>query len=126
MSYRDVYRGQVQLLIKLLPIVAQEEVFAQIGGTAINLFARNMPRLSVDIDPTYLPLGSYEDAVRSIDAALQRVADQVKAGVPRTIVVMRVRGNVWGHRDRGARGQLMTLCGPWELLLPGIWCPEPG
>jgi predicted nucleotidyltransferase component of viral defense system len=98
MAYDDVYRGQVQLLIKLLPIIAQEEVFALKGGTAINLFARDMPRLSVDIDLTYLPLGSYEDAVRGIDAALQRVAERVKAGVPRSQVnVQRARE---GHAER--------------------------
>jgi hypothetical protein len=50
------YRNQVQLLLDVLPLVAQEECFALHGGTAINLFVRNMPRLSVDIDLTYRPL----------------------------------------------------------------------
>ena len=44
---------QVELLLKVLPLVAKEEVFALKGGTAINLFVRNMPRLSVDIDLTF-------------------------------------------------------------------------
>jgi predicted nucleotidyltransferase component of viral defense system len=98
MAYGDVYRGQVQLLIKLLPIIAQEEVFALKGGTAINLFARDMPRLSVDIDLTYLPLGSFDDAVRGIDAALQRVAERVRAGVPRSQV--NVQRSADGHAER--------------------------
>jgi hypothetical protein len=42
------------LLIRLLPVIAEEKCFALKGGTAINLFVRNMPRLSVDIDLTYL------------------------------------------------------------------------
>lgn len=50
------YREQVNILLQVLPHVASEEVFALKGGTAINLFVRNMPRLSVDIDLTYLPL----------------------------------------------------------------------
>ena len=39
-----------------LPHIAAEKVFALKGGTAINLFNRDLPRLSVDIDLTYLPI----------------------------------------------------------------------
>ena len=52
----DRYVDQARLLIDVLPHIAQEEVFALKGGTAINLFYRDMPRLSVDIDLTYLPV----------------------------------------------------------------------
>ena len=45
----DRYRAQVRLLIDVLPYVAREEVFALKGGTAINLFHRDLPRLSVDL-----------------------------------------------------------------------------
>lgn len=50
------YRQQVALLIQMLPLVAEEPCFALKGGTAINLFIRDLPRLSVDIDLTYVPL----------------------------------------------------------------------
>ena len=43
------YRAQVDLLLQVLPHVAKEECFALKGGTAINLFVRNMPRLSVSV-----------------------------------------------------------------------------
>lgn len=46
----------VQLLVRLLPLVSEEHCFALKGGTAINLFVRDLPRLSVDIDLAYLPL----------------------------------------------------------------------
>jgi predicted nucleotidyltransferase component of viral defense system len=49
---REAYAAQVALLVRLLPFVAAEKVFALKGGTAINLFYRDMPRLSVDIDLT--------------------------------------------------------------------------
>ena len=49
----DHYRDQAQLLVDVLPYVAQQDVFALKGGTAINLFHRDLPRLSVDIDLTY-------------------------------------------------------------------------
>lgn len=48
------YKKQVSLLMRVLPVVAQEQCFALKGGTAINLFVRDMPRLSVDIDLAYL------------------------------------------------------------------------
>jgi predicted nucleotidyltransferase component of viral defense system len=53
---RKAYAAQVDLLIRLLPLVAEERVFALKGGTAINLFYRDLPRLSIDIDLTYLPI----------------------------------------------------------------------
>lgn len=53
---RDDCEAQVALLVRLLPHVAKENVFALKGGTAINLFYRDLPRLSVDIDLTYLPI----------------------------------------------------------------------
>jgi len=48
MPFGDVYYQQAALLIRAIPHVAQEICFALKGGTAINLFIRNMPRLSVD------------------------------------------------------------------------------
>lgn len=52
----SVYRAQVELLLQVLPHVAAETCFALKGGTALNLFVRDMPRLSVDLDLTYLPV----------------------------------------------------------------------
>ena len=51
------YIKQVSLLLRVLPEVLKIESFALHGGTAINLFHHNMPRLSVDIDITYIPFG---------------------------------------------------------------------
>src|SRR5262249_7366551 len=51
------------------------------GGTAINLFIRNMPRLSVDIDLTYLPVQPRAESLAAIDAAMTRIADRVRNGV---------------------------------------------
>ncbi len=43
----DIYRSQVELLLRVLPYVAKEKIFALKGGAAINLFIREFPRLSV-------------------------------------------------------------------------------
>ena len=65
---------QVDLLIRLLPLVAEEECFALKGGTAINLFVRDLPRLSVDIDLVYLPIEGREQSLQGIDTAMRRIA----------------------------------------------------
>lgn len=62
-----------------MPYVGMEKVFALKGGTAINLFIRDVPRLSVDIDLTYLPLEDRETTLRNISEALIRISDRVKA-----------------------------------------------
>ena len=49
MAYRDLYEKQVALLVGVMPFVADEAVFALKGGTTINLFEHDMPRLSVDM-----------------------------------------------------------------------------
>ena len=78
----EAYKRQVALLLNVLPEVAKEKCLALHGGTAINLFVRDMPRLSVDIDLTYVPI---EDRVTSLDnmaAALERVKANIERVVP--------------------------------------------
>jgi predicted nucleotidyltransferase component of viral defense system len=81
MAFREVYRRQVALLIRVLPLVAEEPEFALKGGTAINLFVRDMPRLSVDIDLTYLPIAPREQSLRAIDQAMKRLARRIEEGI---------------------------------------------
>jgi len=79
MAFSDLYRRQVELLVRTISPVAQEACFALKGGTAINLFIRNMPRLSVDIDLTYLPVAERDQSLVEIDDALKRIAERVRA-----------------------------------------------
>jgi hypothetical protein len=79
---RERYEQQVQLLMQILPSVAEEECFALKGGTAINLFYRDMPRLSVDIDLVYLPVKDRAESLVKIDAALERIRSRIEATVP--------------------------------------------
>jgi hypothetical protein len=76
------FYAQVRLLVGVLPFVARERCFALKGGTAINLFVRDLPRLSVDIDLAFVPIGSREAALAEIDAALRRIGAALTA-VPR-------------------------------------------
>lgn len=82
MPFKDQYRKQVALLVRILPFIAKEDCFALKGGTAINLFYRNMPRLSVDIDLTYLPVQSRQDSLAMIEGALKRIAEMAGSGSP--------------------------------------------
>ncbi|MCE9936006.1 nucleotidyl transferase AbiEii/AbiGii toxin family protein [Aeromonas salmonicida] len=79
MNKDSVYYRQVALLLKMLPIIANEKMFALKGGTAINLFVRDFPRLSVDIDLSYLPLEPREEAIANVRTALQRIVEQANS-----------------------------------------------
>ena len=85
MPFTDIYRKQVELLVQTLPQVAEETCFSLKGGTAINLFVRDMPRLSVDIDLTYLPIADRDYSLAKIDAALKRIGDRIKRLHPRSV-----------------------------------------
>jgi len=82
MAIADSYRKQVSLLIRTIPLVAAEKEFALKGGTAINLFLRDMPRLSVDIDLTYIPVADRATSLKGIDFGMKRIADGLTKGVP--------------------------------------------
>ncbi|NLS18868.1 nucleotidyl transferase AbiEii/AbiGii toxin family protein [Rhizobium sp. P40RR-XXII] len=82
MPFRDQYQAQVRLLMRLIPIVARETCFALKGGTAINLFVRNLPRLSVDIDLMYLPVHDRPEALAGIDAAMKHIKAAALAELP--------------------------------------------
>src|SRR5450432_4041795 len=86
MPLSETYRRQAALLVGVMPFVAAEEDFALKGGTAINLFVRDMPRLSVDIDLTYLPIAPRPQSLKAIDAAMKRIAAAIRTGIRGTRV----------------------------------------
>ena len=74
----EAYKKQVRLLLNVLPEVAKETCFAMHGGTAINLFVRDMPRLSVDIDLTYVEIAERKETLDGINAALVRIKERIE------------------------------------------------
>lgn len=72
------YYKQVKLLIEALPIVMEDQDLALKGGTAINLFIRNMPRLSVDIDLTFLPILDRKVSMDLINEKMATIADKLE------------------------------------------------
>ena len=79
-SWDKRYAERVKLLVEILPTLAEEKRFALKGGTAINLFEHDLPRLSVDIDLTWLPVGDFASDVRDISAALQAIGKRLRTG----------------------------------------------
>ncbi len=73
-----VYAQKVELLLRLIPIVMDEEVFAIHGGTAINLFLKDLPRYSVDIDLTYIPLADRKTSINDINLHLNSISEKAK------------------------------------------------
>lgn len=92
MAIDERYRQQVELLVRTLPSVAAETVFALKGGTAINLFVRDLPRLSVDIDLTYLPVKPRNDSLSEIEETLQRIGNSISQSLPDVKVFPSLRG----------------------------------
>ena len=73
-----VYAAKVELLLRLMPIVMEEGVFAVHGGTAINLFLKDLPRYSVDIDLTYIPLAGRNESLEDINLHLKSISEKAK------------------------------------------------
>lgn len=81
MSFTN-FLPEVRLLLRVLPIIGAKKVFALKGGTAINMFMRDLPRLSVDIDLTYLPIEDREYSLKVIDQTLETISAKLMATIP--------------------------------------------
>ncbi len=69
---------QVQLLLQILPEVAKEQNLVLHGGTEINLFIKDMPRLSVDIDMIYTPIENRAESINNINIALNNIRNNLE------------------------------------------------
>lgn len=79
---KDSYKKQVALLLRIMPSVYKIKEFAVHGGTAINLFYKNMPRYSVDIDLTYIPIESRDTSLNMINKKLLEIKLNVEKSIP--------------------------------------------
>jgi len=82
---------QAQLLIRILPLIKHKH-FALKGGTAINFFVRDMPRISVDIDLIYTKISDRESALNNISAFLVTLSDKISKIIPSSRVVYKKMG----------------------------------
>ena len=89
----DIYKKQVALLIRIMPSVYRIKDFAVHGGTAINLFHKNMPRYSVDIDLTYIPIQERNESLEAINSHLRTLKNSIEKSIPGIKVIH--KPNVW-------------------------------
>lgn len=89
----DIYKKQVALLIRIMPSVYRIKDFAVHGGTAINLFHKNMPRYSVDIDLTYIPVQERTESLETINNHLQTLKTSIEKSIPGIKVIH--KPDVW-------------------------------
>jgi predicted nucleotidyltransferase component of viral defense system len=103
------YEAQTELLIHCIPEVAKHPRFALKGGTAINLFLRDMPRVSVDIDLTYLPLKPRDESLQEIEQTLISIKTDIERNVTGT--------HVKEHRIQGIVAKISVVRGDTEIKI---------
>ncbi|HQG99336.1 MAG TPA: nucleotidyl transferase AbiEii/AbiGii toxin family protein [Smithellaceae bacterium] len=121
----SIYFRQAELVLRVLPLVDREAAFALKGGTAINFFVRDFPRLSVDIDLVYLPVAEREESLRALCAALVRIAHEVETRIPGAkITPKRLKGaDLWsGCSVR--RGEATIKIEPNLVMRGSLFPPE--
>ena len=98
---KDTYKKQIALLIDIMLEIAKEDKFALHGGTAINLFHFNMPRLSVDIDLTFVPFSdNRNEDLNKIRQSLESVKNRLKTTCT----------NIRFEDEKRAEEELKLLC----------------
>jgi len=80
------------LLLRVLPFIDRETVFSLKGGTAINFFVRDLPRISIDIDLVYLPIRERDVSLDDISSALVRISQDIGSKIPETSITSRKIG----------------------------------
>jgi hypothetical protein len=74
------YLDSARLLTQVAPLVLADDTFALKGGTAINLFVRDMPRLSVDLDLVFVNYAlPRQDALVQINESMRRARTRISA-----------------------------------------------
>jgi len=119
----DAYHRQARLLLTILPIIARYPIFALKGGTAINFFIRDLPRLSVDIDLTYLPVNDRETALTAINDALGEIKKDIERLIHNaTVTPKKYEGRLLGLMIRS--DDVLVKIEPNPVLRGAVYEPQ--
>jgi predicted nucleotidyltransferase component of viral defense system len=110
-----VFFKQAKLLLTILPLIYREDVFALKGGTAINFFVRDLPRLSVDIDLTYLPVNDRDFALNEIRRILLLISERIKRRISEAEVIPKRI-----HGTEVVRGLIVNCAGVTVKIEPNL------
>lgn len=69
---------KAELALRILPVVRTDRKLALKGGSAINYFVRDFPRLSVDLDLTFIPILNRSSSLKNITQSLAGISERVK------------------------------------------------
>jgi predicted nucleotidyltransferase component of viral defense system len=105
------YKQQVALLIRIMPSVYRIRDFAVHGGSAINLFYKNMPRYSVDIDLTYIPIKPRQESLDNINLNLKTLKGYIERSIPGIHVI---------HKSKILKLQCTTAGATVKIEVNGI------
>lgn len=119
----QVYLDSARLLTRVAPLVLVDDTFALKGGTAINLFVRDLPRLSVDIDLAFVPVSERASALREIDAAFHRIKRMLEGVSPAYVarIAKREEGRAYGMLVANHEAEIKVEVSP---VLRGSVYPE--
>lgn len=87
------FYNQAELMLRCLAPLDQHRNFALKGGTALNFFIFNLPRLSVDIDLVYLPEKNHEDGLKAISNELELLGGKIKSLIPNSKIQKMIQKN---------------------------------
>lgn len=121
----SVYFKQAELLLRIIPIIDREAVFALKGGTAINFFVRDLPRISVDIDLVYLSVDEREISLGEISAALVRISQDIERRIPGAKVISRkIKGTDFLSGLLVQRQEAIVKIEPNPVIRGSVYPPE--
>ncbi|MEA3221874.1 MAG: nucleotidyl transferase AbiEii/AbiGii toxin family protein [Thermodesulfobacteriota bacterium] len=103
------YFRQATLLLRILPLIQGEKTFALKGGTAINFFIRDLPRLSIDIDLVYLPINERNTALGDISRSLMHVSRKIEHIIPGSKTVLKKMRNTEFYKGMVVRNKDATV-----------------
>lgn len=110
-----IFFKQAELLLRILPLIHKVDTLALKGGTAINFFIRDLPRLSVDIDLTYLPVNDRDLALKEIHSILLLLSKEIKRRMLGAAVISKKI-----QRTEFLRGLIVNLEGITVKIEPNL------
>ncbi len=105
---QPLFLAQVDLLLRILPYVMRDKRVALKGGSALNLFVRDLPRLSVDIDLTYLPIEDRETTLANISEILTAISRDLERAMPQ-VAIQPLRASDGRLRKLAVRSGMVTV-----------------
>lgn len=118
-----IYVQQLELLLQCLPSLASETCFAIKGGTAINLFLQDLPRLSVDIDLVYLPISGRQESLNGIEIGLLNIKNRLEKRSPELIIHAHKNRSTESVTKLYVQNQTIQIVIEPNLILRGLVYP---